>query len=126
MNRGRDAGQSSVEFALVLPAVVLLIAGVVQVGRLVGVQVALVDAARAGARAASVDPRAAVAEAAVRRVLPSSANVDVRTSIEPGRPRLVTVEVIERVRPLGRVAGTERATVVLRASATAAVEERGP
>ena len=53
--RGRGhEGQSTVEFALVLPFVALLAALIVQVGLVLRAQVLVVHAAREGARAASV------------------------------------------------------------------------
>ena len=66
---GRDRGQATVEFALVLPLLVLCIAGLVWVGNLMVTQVRLEHAAREGARAAAVEPEqaAAVARAAIRR-----------------------------------------------------------
>jgi Flp pilus assembly protein TadG len=51
---GRQRGQSTVEFALVLPLVVLILLVVVQVGLVVRDQVLVVHAAREAARAASV------------------------------------------------------------------------
>jgi Flp pilus assembly protein TadG len=54
--RGRDAsGQATVEAALVLPFVLLLLLAVVQVGVLVRAQVLVTHAAREAARAAAVD-----------------------------------------------------------------------
>jgi Flp pilus assembly protein TadG len=54
--RARDAsGQATVEAALVLPFVLLLLLAVVQVGVLVRAQVLVTHAAREAARAAAVD-----------------------------------------------------------------------
>lgn len=64
--RAGDRGQASVELALLLPVVLLLVLAVVQVG-LVGRDVVLVThAARAAARAAAVDPDPGAATAAAR------------------------------------------------------------
>ena len=70
-----DRGQATVELALVLPILVLILAGVVWVGQLMATQVQLEHAAREGARAAAVDPGAAVprADEAVARVDPDFA-----------------------------------------------------
>lgn len=70
-----DQGQATVELALVLPIVVLLLAGVVWIGNLMATQVRLEHAAREGARAGAVDPVSAVAQAAeaVRRIDPEFA-----------------------------------------------------
>ena len=51
---GADRGQSTVEFALVLPLVVMVLLLVVQVGLVVRDQVLVVHAAREAARAAAV------------------------------------------------------------------------
>lgn len=122
MRRTPDVGQATVEFALILPLVVLLLVGIVQVGRLVGVQVALTDAARAGARAAAVDPRQAVAESAVRAVLPHEDRMVVGLTITGARPRVVTVTVITTFRPVRSLADSTRSTITVRASSSMAVE----
>ena len=55
----RDRGQATVEFALVLPLLVVLLAGLVWVGNLMITQVRVENAAREGARAAAVEPERA-------------------------------------------------------------------
>jgi hypothetical protein len=55
----RDRGQALVEFALVVPIVMLLMCGIFDLGRVVFINNSLSDGARQGARNASVDPRAA-------------------------------------------------------------------
>ncbi len=66
MRRTRgDEGQSTVELALVLPLVCLLLLLVVQVGLIVHSQLVVGHAAREGARAAAVDPHPYAARAAV-------------------------------------------------------------
>ena len=64
-----DRGQATLEMALILPLLVLCIAGIVWVGQVMAMQVRLENAAREGARAAAVEPDAAtsVARAAVAR-----------------------------------------------------------
>lgn len=51
-----ERGQATVEAALVLPLVVLLLLGVVQIGLLVRAEVLVTHAAREAVRAAAVDP----------------------------------------------------------------------
>jgi len=87
--RGRrdDRGQATVEFALVLPALVLAAIAILQTGLVVRDYVAVVHAAREAARAASVD---ADPGAAARRVLPE-AQVDVGPRPDVGEQ--ITVEV---------------------------------
>jgi Flp pilus assembly protein TadG len=55
----RERGQALVEFALVIPIVMLLMCGLFDLGRVVFINNSLSDGARQGARHASVDPRAA-------------------------------------------------------------------
>jgi len=67
-----DDGQAAVELALVLPLLVLLLLGMVQVGLVVRDQVLLTHAAREAAREAAVDP----APAGVRRAALSAAPLE--------------------------------------------------
>lgn len=64
-----DRGQATLEMALILPLLVLCIAGIVWVGQVMLMQVRIENAAREGARAAAVEPDAAtpVAQTAARR-----------------------------------------------------------
>ena len=72
--RGAGArGQATVEFAFVLPLLVLGMLAIVQTGLVVRDQLGVVHAAREGARVASVDPDPARAVRAVRRTLPGAA-----------------------------------------------------
>ena len=82
MKRRRgDEGQATVELALVLPLVCLLLLALVQVGLVVHAHLLVVHAAREGARAAAVDPH------------PSAAHVAVIAGVPLDRDR---VEVITR------------------------------
>ena len=66
--RGRDEkGQATLELALGLPLLALLLAGLVEIGLLVADQTRIWHAAREGARVAIVDPDAADAVAAAER-----------------------------------------------------------
>ncbi len=56
-----ESGQATVELALLTPLLVLLLLAVAQVGLVARDQILVVHAARAGARAAAVDPRVEVA-----------------------------------------------------------------
>ncbi len=93
MWRRDDRGQATVELALVLPIVVLLLAGVVWVGQLMATQVRLEHAAREGARAAVIEPSAAssLAATAVART-----DVDFATATSVGA-EFVRVEVMAQV-----------------------------
>lgn len=116
----RDRGQSSVEVALLLPFVAVLLLGVVQVGLVVRDQVLVVHAAREAARAAAVDPAEGAARDAAEAasaLSPARLVVAVSGRGEPGSRVSVTVSyasptVVPVVgRLLGDVTVTARATM---------------
>ena len=111
----RQSGQATVEFALTLPIVLLVILGMTQVGVAIRNELAVELAAREGARAASVSasPAAAAATAATAAVaLPISVSTQVT-----GARVTVTVTYVDPtdVAIIGRVIGssTHRATVTM-------------
>lgn len=63
---GSERGAAAVEFALVLPLLVLLVFGIVEFGRAFQVQATLAAAAREGARVMAVQNSAPAARAAVQ------------------------------------------------------------
>lgn len=68
-----DGGAAAVEFALILPILVLMLAGIADLGRMVYVRSVLESAARAGAQASFADPSAtATIEAAVQTAIAAS------------------------------------------------------
>jgi len=92
----RDCGSATVELAVGLPVVVILLAAALTAITAVTAQLRCVDAAREAARAAARgDPDAA---AIGRRVAPAGAQVSVTTE---GNDVRATVRV--RVRPVGRL-----------------------
>ncbi len=88
-----EAGQTTVELALIFPVVLLLILVLVQAALILRDQLALTGAAREAARAASVDPDPARAERAAAAVLPGAT-----VSFGPRPPvgELVRVSVLYR------------------------------
>ncbi len=89
--RGTGArGQATVEFAFVLPLLVLGMLAIVQTGLVVRDQLGAVHAAREGARVASVEPDAAQAVRAARRTLPGA---DVHVGARPDVGGEITVDV---------------------------------
>lgn len=54
VHRTDDRGAAAVEFALVLPLLLVLLFGVIDFGRLLNAQIMLTEAAREGARAAAM------------------------------------------------------------------------
>jgi Flp pilus assembly protein TadG len=115
----RDAGQAAVELALVLPVVVVLLLGMLQVALIGRDQLALELAAREGARAAAVsaDPTSAARAAADRVTSLHPVSVDVSVAA-------TTVTVTVRHRSVTEIAVIGRLIddVDLQATATMALE----
>jgi hypothetical protein len=88
--RRHERGQATVEFAFVLPLIVLAALAVLQVGLLVRDQMGVVHAAREAARAASVDRDPGAAVKAAHRTLPD-AHVTVGARPQVGGEITVTV-----------------------------------
>ena len=88
--RDHERGQATVEFALLLPVLVLALLAVLQVALVVRDHVALVHATREAARAASVDPDPSAAVRAAHRTLPGS---EVHVGSRPEVGGSITVEV---------------------------------
>ena len=91
---GGERGQATVEVALLLPLLALLLLAVVQVGLVVRDQVLVTHAAREAARAAAVDPQADVARdgaVGAARLDPDRLRVELSGSTEPGARLTVTV-----------------------------------
>ena len=115
-------GSAAVEFALLLPLVLLLALLLADVAALARTQIEIVNAARVGARQAATDPEPSHAVDAVRHSLGAAAR-DVRVEVSRphvvGRPAVVVVKLPRRLAaPL--FGGVE---VVLRARAVMRVEQ---
>jgi Flp pilus assembly protein TadG len=97
--RGED-GTAVVEFALVLPLVLVLLLGIVEVAVIARTELQLVHATREGAREAAASPDSSRAAAAVRAALgsrSSQARIVVRRSSIVGEPATVSVSLPYRV-----------------------------
>ena len=88
-----QAGQTTAELAVVFPVVLLLALTLIQAALVLRDDLVLTDAAREAARAASLDPDPAKAEAAAAAVLPGTT---VRSDPRPAVGGLVTVRVSYR------------------------------
>jgi Flp pilus assembly protein TadG len=103
-NAGRagERGTAAVEFALVLPLILVLTLALVQVGLLARDRVIVEAAARAGARTAAVDPSTdairAAALAAGPGLDPAATSVQVMRAGGRGSPVTVTVDVEDAIR----------------------------
>jgi len=73
-----------VEFALVLPLLVLLVAGIAEFGRAYYLQTTLSGAAREGVRVMALRNDAGLARAAVRNAAGSLALTDAQIAVTPG------------------------------------------
>ena len=118
-----DGGQASVELALVLPLVMVLLLAVVQLGLLVRDQILVVHAAREAAREAAVDP---AADAPRRAALAGSTLAGSRLTVtSTGRGAAgsrVRVEVTYSPSTGVPLVGAAVRNVILRASTTMRVE----
>ncbi len=115
----RDCGQATVEFAIALPLVIVLLLGVIQVVLIARDQIALELAARDGARAASVaaDPTGA----AERGAREATGLRPIRVSTVTGAKR-VTVTVVHTNPTAVPIIGIVIGDVELSASVTLARE----
>jgi Flp pilus assembly protein TadG len=93
-----EAGMVTAETAVVLPVLLLVLAGAVAAVTLVGAQLRCVDAAREGARAAARGDPVAAVTALMDRAAPEGA---VSTVVQEGEELRVTVSA--RIAPLGPV-----------------------
>lgn len=117
---GRDAGQSTVELALVLPLVLFLVLGLLQVGVMVRDQIMLLGAAREGVRQAIVTPdRSDIFTAASAAAPGLRLTVGVERGTQRGDP--ARVEVSAPPVPLP-VVGAMVSNLTLRAEATMRME----
>jgi hypothetical protein len=124
MMRSNQRGQATVELALSLPVLVVLLGFVVEVAMVAGDQVRLWHAAREAARAAVVDPDPSAARDAAER----SGLTNLSISIEPepeyrvqGQP--LRVEISMRPDGVVPLLGTLFENLELHASAVMRVEE---
>ena len=95
VDRAHERGSAAVEFALLLPILLLLLLALVQVGVIARDSLVLTQASRAGAREAAVQGSSEAVEEAVRAAAvgldPARLDVDATWSGARGAP--VTVEV---------------------------------
>ena len=100
----------------------ILVLGLIQIALVVRAQLVVEQAARAGARAASVDPLADVADDAARRSAPIADGATVTMHMVAGSPRLVEVSVISRIPMTVPIIGVLVSAVTVTASSTMAIE----
>jgi Flp pilus assembly protein TadG len=110
--KARDRGSVAVEFALVLPVLLLILFGIVDFGRALNAQIELTGAAREGARLAALGyPNAAVqARAAAAAPSLSGVTVAVEAGCPPGAGPAADAQVdvsdsFRFITPIGAIAG---------------------
>ena len=96
MLKRADRGQSTVEFALVLPLVALLLLGFLQAGIFLRDHLLVASAAREGAREAAVTPDRFRIERAAQR---SAGGLDIKVSVDRAVERGDPVKVVVEARP---------------------------
>jgi Flp pilus assembly protein TadG len=74
MRKNRERGAVAVEFAIILPVLLLLIMGIIEFGRVYNTQISLTHAAREGVRVMAISNNPATARAAT---------INAATSIKP-------------------------------------------
>jgi len=105
----RDRGSVAVEFALLLPLLLLIAFGIIDFGRALNAQITLTQAAREGARLAALNQLNVVSRTQAAAVGLSPVSVSV-TSCPPGAGQGVNATVVASysfsfVTPVGAIAG---------------------
>jgi Flp pilus assembly protein TadG len=106
----RDRGAAAVEFALLLPVLLLLVFGIIDFGRALNAQVTLTQAAREGARLAALNQPNVVSRTQAAATGLSPVTVTVTSSCPTGAGQGVDAVVqtsysFSFVTPVGAVAG---------------------
>ena len=108
-NRWGDRGAAAVEFALVLPPLLLLIFGIIDFGRMLNAQLTATEAAREGARARALGESASARVDTVfggPGVATTTVNSSCPTNPTAGQDAKVTVTyTFSFVTPIGFMAG---------------------
>jgi Flp pilus assembly protein TadG len=108
----RDRGTAAVEFALVLPVLLLIVFGIIDFGRALNAQITLTGAAREGVRLAALGYSDAAVEARVAAAAPglSGVTATVTASCPPGAGPAADAQVdasysFSFITPIGAVVG---------------------
>jgi Flp pilus assembly protein TadG len=107
-----DRGTAAVEFALVLPVLLLIVFGIIDFGRALNAQISLTGAAREGVRLAALGYSDAAIQARVAAAAPSLSGVTttVVASCPPGAGSAADAQVdvsyqFSFITPIGAIAG---------------------
>lgn len=107
--RARDRGAAVVEFALLLPLLLLLLFGIIDFGRALNAQITITQAAREGARLVALNQPNVVSRTQAAAVGLSGVSVSVVTSCPPNAGPGVNADVqvsypFTFVTPIGAIA----------------------
>jgi Flp pilus assembly protein TadG len=94
-NNARDRGAAAVEFALLLPLLLLLIFGIIDFGRALNAQITLTQAAREGARLEALDQPNVVSRTQAAATGLSNVSVSVVTACPVGAATALTNAVVK-------------------------------
>lgn len=105
----RDRGAAAVEFALMLPLLLLLVFGIIDFGRALNAQVTITQAAREGARLAALNQPNVVTRTQAAATGLSNVNVTVLTSCPAGSGPAANADVqvsynFTFITPIGAIA----------------------
>jgi len=110
--KDRDRGAAAVEFALVLPILLLLVFGIIDFGRALNAQLTITQAAREGVRLAALGYPAAEVQARADAAAPelSGVSVTIAASCPPGAGPTADAQVnvsysFSFITPVGAIAG---------------------
>lgn len=108
-NAARDRGAAAVEFALLLPVLLLIVFGIIDFGRALNAQITLTQAAREGARLAALGQPNVVSrtQAAATGLSPVTVSVTACPAVAgPSADAAVTTSyTFSFVTPIGAIAG---------------------
>jgi len=111
--KARDRGATAVEFALVLPLLLLLVCGIIDFGRALNAQITLTQAAREGARLGALGYSSTAIQTRAADAAPDLSggiNVTIAASCAPGAGPAANAQVnvsysFSFITPIGAIAG---------------------
>ena len=110
----RDRGAAAVEFALVVPVLIMLVLGIIEFGRAYQVQTMVSAAAREGARTMALQNDPDTARATTRSYFPALDLTDAQIAISPATCTTDEAATVTITRPYGFITGFFGAEVTMR------------
>ena len=101
---GSELGQSLVEFAMVVPLLLLIVFAIIDFGRILQGHVSLTNAVREGARVGAVNKPDEIEERVLTAASGLSPTVSITTASESGDPVIVSATAtVQLITPLGNL-----------------------